>query len=176
MDEQSTTTGDPRRALLATYDAALPYVYGYLMIRCGHPHLAADLTAETFAAALVARRRYQAQLPTAAAWLFAIAHNKLTDAQRRGYAEDRARRRLGMERVVPDEEDVRRIEWLGQEVDVVGVLASLPAEQRAAVTERVVQDRDYAEMAARENVSEAVMRKRVSRGLATMRARLRSRT
>jgi DNA-directed RNA polymerase specialized sigma24 family protein len=56
---------------------------------------AADLTAETFAAALAARRRYRRRGGRADSWLFAIAYHKLADSQRRGCAEDRARRRLG---------------------------------------------------------------------------------
>ena len=41
--------------------------------------LAADLTAETFASALVGRRRYRRQRGAADAWLFAIAYHKLAD-------------------------------------------------------------------------------------------------
>jgi DNA-directed RNA polymerase specialized sigma24 family protein len=44
---------------------------------------AADLTAETFVAALVARGSYEARATPAAAWLFAIAHHKPTDFGRR---------------------------------------------------------------------------------------------
>jgi hypothetical protein len=36
----------------------------------------------------------------AGSWLFGIASRKLADAQRRGYAERRVCRRLGMERIV----------------------------------------------------------------------------
>jgi DNA-directed RNA polymerase specialized sigma24 family protein len=51
-------------------------------------------------------------------------------------------------------------------------LGDLPADQRDAVALRVLLDHDYAEVAAHAGVSEAVARKRVSRGLSALRARL----
>jgi len=42
-------------------------------------------------------------------------------------------------------------------------------DERAAVIERVVLERDYAEIARDASTSEAVARKRVSRGLARLR-------
>jgi RNA polymerase sigma factor (sigma-70 family) len=69
-------------------------IAGYLMRATGDAEVAADLTAETFAAALLARDRYRSDLGAPTTWLYAIAANKLKDWRRRGYAEDRARRRL----------------------------------------------------------------------------------
>ena len=83
---------------------------GYFVRRTHDAELAADLTAETFAAALVGRRRYRPDAGHASAWLFGIACNKLVDAQRRGYAERRAQRRLGMERIELTDDDIERIE------------------------------------------------------------------
>src|SRR4051812_11059408 len=85
---------------------------GYFVRRTHDAELAADLTAETFAAALTSRRRYRADAGNASAWLFGIASKKLIDAQRRGYAERRAQRRLGMERIALTDDDVTRIESL----------------------------------------------------------------
>jgi DNA-directed RNA polymerase specialized sigma24 family protein len=48
---------------------------------------AADLTAETFAAALAGQRRFRRHAGSADSWLFGIAYHKLADAQRRGYAD-----------------------------------------------------------------------------------------
>jgi RNA polymerase sigma-70 factor (ECF subfamily) len=174
-DDELLSSDEPEDFALF-YRRHLDWVLGYLQRRTRDPELAADLCAEVFAAALLARPRYKPRRGDANSWLFSIAHNKLTDAQRRGCAEQRARKRLKMERVVPDDRDLQRIEALGRDVDLVDELASLPTEQRSAVTERVLHDRGYPEMAAREGVSEAVMRKRVSRGLATMRARMGGRT
>jgi RNA polymerase sigma factor (sigma-70 family) len=49
------------------------------------------------------------------------------------------------------------------------LLAELPPDQREAVRARVLEDLDYRELAARLRVSPAVARKRVSRGLHTLR-------
>jgi DNA-directed RNA polymerase specialized sigma24 family protein len=46
----------------------------------------------------------------------------------------------------------------------------LPADQAQAVRERVVEERSYEQIAAAMRCSPSVVRKRVSRGLATMRA------
>jgi DNA-directed RNA polymerase specialized sigma24 family protein len=104
-------------------------------------------------------------------WLFAIAHHKLTDYHRRGSAEDRMRRRLGVERVPVGTEDAELIRLLGDDV-ALQLVSELPAEQRDAVRAHVIEDRDYGEI-ARENVtSEATVRKRVSRGLSALRTRV----
>jgi RNA polymerase sigma factor (sigma-70 family) len=139
----------------------------------GSAEVAADLTAETFAAALEAKQRFRAGGPPARAWLFGIASKKLADYRRRGYAEDRARRRLGMERVEPSDDDLRRIEWLAGGVEVASIVDELPSEQRHAVTARVVAGREYADIAGELRISEAGVRQRVSRGLAALRRRLR---
>src|SRR5919109_1816668 len=104
---------------------------------------AADLTAETFAAALEAKHRFTPGGPPARAWLFGIAVKKLADYRRRGYAEDRARRRLGMERVEPTDADLRWIESLAGDVEVAEFVDELPEEQRQAVRARVVDEREY---------------------------------
>ena len=141
--------------------------------RCGDRELAADLTAETFAAALVAVHDAGRALPEVPlAWLFAIARRKLIDARRRGRARDEARRRLAFERLVLDEEDIARVGQVAREVDVVGYLAArLPKDQFVALRARVLDEREYAEIARDLRVSPAVVRMRVSRALKTLRAR-----
>jgi RNA polymerase sigma factor (sigma-70 family) len=134
--------------------------------------LAADLTAETFAAALTGRRRYRPQRGGADSWLFAIAYHKLGDAQRRGCAEDRARRRLGIERIELTDDDIARIDRLGQPDSVAELVRELPPEQQEAIQAHVIEERGYSEIAADFETSEAVVRKRVSRGLAAIRRRL----
>ena len=53
--------------------------------------------------------------------------------------------------------------------DPMHLLAELPPDQREAVRARVLEDLDYGELAARLRVSPAVARKRVSRGLHSLR-------
>jgi RNA polymerase sigma factor (sigma-70 family) len=145
---------------------------GFFARRTRDAELAADLTAETFAAALSSRRRYRPESGAAVAWLFGIAMKKLADAQRRGYAERRARRKMGMERIELTDADIARIDELGQSTMASALLEALAPDQRDAVRAHVLDERSYAEIAADQHVSEAVVRKRVSRGLASVRQRM----
>src|SRR3954452_21979722 len=120
---------------------------GFFARRTSDPELAADLCAETFAAALASRRRYRPERGAAAAWLYGIGTKKLADAQRRGYAERRARRRLGMERIELSDADIARIEALGELPAANRLLESLEPDQREAVRARVVEERSYADIA-----------------------------
>jgi RNA polymerase sigma factor (sigma-70 family) len=167
-------TCDDSAAFALFYERRVREVLGYMMRRTGDPEAAADLTAETFAAAIVARRRCRPGGAPAGAWLFAIAHGKLVDYQRRGHAAERARRRLGMQRRTPGGEDAALIRLLGEDVHL-GWLAELPPDQRSAVQAHVVDERSYPDIAGELGTSEVVVRMRVSRGLATLRQRVRSR-
>ena len=145
---------------------------GYFLRRTRDPELAADLCAETFAAALDGAHRFDPARGPAVAWLYGIARRLLAHAQRRGAVEDRARRRLGMAPLDLTDAAIERIEALGTDTALAEALAELPEEQRAAVRARVVDERDYDEIAREAHTSQSVIRKRVSRGLAGMRAKL----
>jgi RNA polymerase sigma factor (sigma-70 family) len=170
--------GDSDELLLSAHDAAsfecfyvrhVDGLLGYFVRRTRDAELAADLTAETFAAALAGRRRYRPEAGPAAGWLYGIATKKLADAQRRGYAERRARRRLGMERIELSDEDIARIEQLGEADHATLLVDGLAPDQREAIVAHVVDERSYEDIATDLHTSEAVVRKRVSRGLAAVR-------
>jgi RNA polymerase sigma factor (sigma-70 family) len=144
----------------------------YFARRSRDPELAADLCAETFAAALAGRHRYRPSAGAAAAWLYGIAAKKLADAQRRGYAERRARRQLGMERIALTPDDVADIDRLGRAHEARTLVSRLAPDQRDAVTAHVLHGRSYDEIATELHTSPEVVRKRVSRGLAAMRRRM----
>ena len=63
-------------------------VLTYFRRRTGGAEIALDLTAETFARALEAAPRFQLGDEPAAAWLYSIARNLLTDSYRHGRVED----------------------------------------------------------------------------------------
>src|SRR4051812_8920625 len=94
------------------YDRYALVLLGWFARRTADPQTAADLTAETFAEAFDSRRRYRDTGAPAFAWLLGIARHELGDALRRGRIDDRARRRLGLERVELDDASLRRIEEL----------------------------------------------------------------
>jgi RNA polymerase sigma factor (sigma-70 family) len=154
------------------YSRQVEPLLGFFARRTRDPELAADLCAETFAAALAGRHRFRPEAGSAAGWLYGIGAKKLADAQRRGYAERRARRRLGMERIELSDDDIARIEQLGETREAQVLMERLAPEQRHAITARVLEERSYEQIATELAISEAVVRKRVSRGLAAMRERM----
>lgn len=161
---------DPK-AFARFYDRYERPVVAFFMGRTGDAELAADLTAEVFARALGAAARYRAERSSAAPWLFTIAQNTLASSLRRGRVEADARRRLGIrEPIRLDEDALERVETLeAHDGSLTALLDTLPEEQRRAIEARVIDERSYAEIAARLETSELVVRKRVSRGLARLR-------
>jgi RNA polymerase sigma factor (sigma-70 family) len=166
----ATARAEPA-AFAVFYDRYEAAVAGYLARRVVDPEVVADLTAEVFAAALHAASRYRPVEATAAGWLLTIAHNTLAKSRRRGRVEASARRRIGIRDAVSFEnEELERVEALAASDGwLLGLLGGLPHEQAAAVRARVLEERDYGEIAATLQTSELVIRKRVSRGLATLR-------
>jgi RNA polymerase sigma-70 factor, ECF subfamily len=136
------------------------------------PDLAADLAAEVFAAAMAGTSGFDGARGTARAWLYGIARHLLADTWERGRVEDRARRRLGMEPLALSDESLERIEQLGTSGVALELLTGLPEDQRDAVLGRVVEERDYADLARSLECSESVVRQRVSRGLRALRSRM----
>jgi RNA polymerase sigma factor (sigma-70 family) len=147
-------------------------VAGFLAARVGSPELVADLTSEVFAAALLSWRRDGSRPRDGRAWLLGIAHHKLVDSHRRRRVEDDARRTLGMRPTPISDESLARIEQLTSSTPARDLADALPTEQREAVNARVLEERTYAEIARELELSEQVVRKRVSRGLARLRAAL----
>lgn len=136
----------------------------------------ADLTAETFAAALLARGRYRPERGAAPSWLLGIAANKLADSRRRFARERRARRRLSMEHIDLTEQDLTEYEAIrDDESALAAAMADLPDDQRAAVHARVIRDETYQQIGGRLGITEPAARQRVSRGLARLRHRLEER-
>lgn len=145
-------------------------VLAFLARRC-KTEIAADLLAETFAAALNAVLDQDHELPREPlAWLLTIARNKLTDSLRRGQVDQAARARLRLEPLELSDGDLHQIEQIAAETDLMGRLAlALPPDQLQALHARILEEQNYAEIARSLNCSQAVVRKRVSRALHTLR-------
>ena len=143
----------------------------FFLRRAGGADLAADLCAETFARALEGRASFDPSRGPARAWLFGIARHVLAESLEKGRVLDEARRRLQLEPLVLDDTDLARLAALADE-PAVRALEELPPEQRQAVAGRVIEDRDYAELAVSLRCSQSLVRQRVSRGLRALRNRL----
>lgn len=134
---------------------------------------AADLTAEVFAAALIARRRYREDAGNARSWLLGIAAHKLADRGRLWAREQSACQRLGLEAIELTRQDLADYEALcDEEAAATNALSELPEGQRKVVHARVVDGDDYKAIAREHGLSEVAARQRVSRGLAALRGRL----
>ena len=165
------------RAFGAFYRRHFAMVVGWCVRRTGDPELAADLTAEVFAAVLVSAARYEPTHDSAAGWLLGIARNVLGHSVRRGQVDARARERLGASSLTVEDEDLDVVLEIAGGLDGAAghLLSDLPVDERSAVRARVIEEREYGEIARSLGCSEMVVRKRVSRGLARLRAGLATR-
>ena len=163
-------------AFAVFYRRHLPLVVRWCLRETGNRELAADLSAEVFAAALISARRFRAERGSAVAWLLGIARNKLLESRRRSRVEDSARRRLRLEPVSLTDADLDRVEELASlDEEVLELLDGLAPSLREALAARVVDERSYEEIAAEMQCSQSVVRQRVSRALKTLRSQLEER-
>ena len=142
----------------------------FLVRRTADTETALDLWAETFAQAIIGRRRFRGRTDgEAAAWLFSIAQRQLASYYRRGRVARTAMHKLCIERPPADElveaELVRQAGLSDLRRELARALALLPPDMRAAVELRVVHELPYADVAERLSISEQTARARVSRGL-----------
>lgn len=87
---------------------------------------------------------------------------------------DAARQRLGLERIVLTDADLAEVERRaaagGTALD--DALRELPDDMRRALLARVVEEREYRDIAEELGCSEQVIRQRVHRGLRRLRTRM----
>ena len=135
---------------------------------------ATDLMAETFAAAFRDRRQFRGgSREEATGWLFGIARHQLSSFYRRGSVEREAMKRMLVERRDLSSEELERIEELAGIASlrqcVRERLLELDAPDQEILRLRVVEERDYDEIAEALGVNEAAVRARVSRALKRLR-------
>lgn len=151
------------------YDRHVTAVLRFLYRRTDSAETAADLCAETFAAAFAQRARFRDTGASARPWLYAIARNQLGNYLRRRRVSDRYRRRLGIEPLSLSEHELERVEELVDvepfRAEIRAAIVQLPASMAEALVLRVGQDLSYPEVAVRLRCSEGAARVRVSRGL-----------
>jgi RNA polymerase sigma-70 factor, ECF subfamily len=140
--QEGLSSPDP---VAAIYRRALPYVYGYLLPRCGSVSLAEDLTADTFVAAVAAARRPDAP-EMSVAWLVGVARHKLADHWRRNVSEQRTVAAAGRQAEARAQDDPWD-EWLDTDA-AYAALRCLPVHQRAALTLRYLDGLPVADVAS----------------------------
>lgn len=173
---EGLTRRDPV-ALARFFDAYFERVYAYLQRLVGDAHVAEDLAQEVFLQVHRALPTYDpARDPRP--WLFTIATNKLRDHWRSRAAQ------TGRAEVSLEAEDLgERAAWFasapgavsGEEellAEVRAAIEALPEGLRAAVSLRVHEGLSFEDIGRVLGRNEVAARKRYSRGLAALRARL----
>jgi RNA polymerase sigma-70 factor, ECF subfamily len=158
------TRRDPS-AFSELYTRHVGRVYAWLSPRLAWA--ASDLTAETFARALLSIDRFRDDHDgSALPWLLGIARNVLADTVRRDQIETRARERLGLPLDLATEDGFTEVEErLSPRVALERQLDTLPPGEREALELRVIDELPYQELAARLDIQPAAARLRVSRAL-----------
>lgn len=157
----------------AWYEREDERVLLFLTRRTLDVELAVELTAETFALALEQWRLVGGLEPEQArAWVLTVARRLFGRYLRRARVERAAVRRLGIRTPQISEDDLalieRRAGLAGLRVALGAQLAGLPDGQRRALQLRIVEEREYQEVAMRLGCSEQAARARVSRGLRSL--------
>jgi RNA polymerase sigma factor (sigma-70 family) len=148
----------------------------WIRAQTGDMATAADLTAETFAQALVSLERFRGGNDEAArGCLFGIARNLVRRYHRRGRLELATCRKLGIQL----DHDIDELAEIDAQLDaaragsqLAHAIDELPDSQRQALQLRVVDELDYHQAAAVMGTSEQNARIRVSRALKTLFQRL----
>lgn len=142
MSGQPARTEDVAQNFLALYDRALPYVYGYLLARCGRAVLAEEITADTMLAAVDSVQNDPPR-SLSTAWLLSIARHKLIDYWRKLGREERGLRSVAAEE--SEAEDPWDVHLDG--LRARATLELLSPQHRSVLTLRYLDDLPVAEVA-----------------------------
>lgn len=161
------------------YREHLEAVQRYVARRVAYPHLAADLTADVFLAAVDSAASYRPDRGTPGSWLLGIARHVLATEFRRQSRDRDVLRRISGRRLL-DADSLGRIE---ERIDaerearnLYDALASLPRRDRALMELVAVDGLSVAEAAAVLGVKPGTARVRLHRGRMRVQAQLTART
>jgi RNA polymerase sigma-70 factor (ECF subfamily) len=153
------------------YSFHAPNVLRFLARHTRDAQVAFDLTAEAFARAYEARDDFRGtNAEQAGAWLWTIVRRELARYQRSRSVEFSALTRLGHERPMPTDNDLREVERLLALEGIVrehipDAMDSLSADHREVLRLRYFEDLSNEEIALRLAISNDVVRARISRAL-----------
>ncbi|MEV7120050.1 RNA polymerase sigma factor [Kitasatospora griseola] len=150
----------------AFYRQHVNAILDFVTRRVSDPHLAADLTADIFVAALEAAGSYRPERGTAIGWLYGIARYVIAGHRRGDHRERRAIGRLSGRRLL-DEEDIlaleERIDAQRAVRDLAQRHAGLSAPLREVLDLVVMDGLSTAETAQVLGISQATVRVRMHR-------------
>jgi len=164
----ASSNGD---AFIEVYDRHALSILRWLRAKGVQDPDSADLLAETFAEAWLHRRRFRDPGDgSSLGWLLGIANNLARQRWRKSRVEARARLKLRMPVAHDDHQDADvRLDAQARARSLENALARLSPGRREVVRLRVVEQLEYAEIAARLNCSEQTARKRFSLAVKSLR-------
>ncbi|HET6293357.1 MAG TPA: RNA polymerase sigma factor [Kribbella sp.] len=157
------------------YREHIEKVQRFVARRVADPHLAADLTAEVFLAAIDSADSYRSGRGTPTGWLYGVAHNVVSAERRRKARELRANQRISGRRLLTADDVTRLEERIDAEAwarDLLPAMDELPPGERA-VLELVALDGLSPQDAARAlGIRPATARVRLHRARTRLQTRL----
>jgi RNA polymerase sigma-70 factor, ECF subfamily len=152
------------------YDIFLSDIYRFIYYKVTHKELAEDLTEDTFFKAWQKIDKYKKTKHPFSAWLYRIAHNTVIDYLRK--------EKISIDEIVEEIKDERMNSQQSTELYfnqqfLQRALVKLPESQREAIILKYVNDLSNKEIAITLDKSETAVRILLSRGLASVKEKVR---
>ncbi|MBB5131347.1 RNA polymerase sigma-70 factor (ECF subfamily) [Thermocatellispora tengchongensis] len=138
----------------------------FVVRRVSDPHLAADLTADIFLAALDSAHTYRPGRGTEIAWLYGVARNVVAAEHRRTTRETRLTSRIAGRRLMDDDDLVRMEERIDAERQMrraLEAMRDLPEGERAVLELVAIDQLTVTEAAAALGIRSVTARVRLHR-------------
>lgn len=174
--EQVRRIGEDPDTFETFYREHLDRVQRFVARRVGDPHLAADLVADVFLAAVDGARTYNPERGSPAGWLFGVARNVVAAEFRRQAKDREATRRISGRRLLDTDSLTHieeRIDAERESRDLYLALASLPRRDRVLTELVMVDGLPVAEAAVVLGVKPGTARVRLHRSRARLQSHLR---
>jgi len=172
VDHELTRIASDASVFEAFYREHVEAVQRFIARRLDDPHLAADLTADVFLAAVAAAGSYREDRGAPRAWLFGIARIVVASEARRGARERHAERQIEGRRLLESDDIARiqeRIDAAAQARSLYAALGRLPDSERAVFELVALDQLSVSDAAAALGIRAVTARVRLHRARATLR-------
>ncbi|GGO68720.1 RNA polymerase sigma factor [Nonomuraea cavernae] len=157
---------DDPAALEAFYRRHIDAVLRFVARRVSDSHLAADLTADVFLAAVDSAHTYRAGRGSELGWLYGVARNVVAAQYRRTAREAEVNRRIAGRRLMDDDDLVRMEERIDAERRMrhaLEAMRDLPEGEQAVLELVAIDQLTVTEAAAALNIGKVTARVRLHR-------------
>ncbi len=172
--ELARISHDPE-AFEAFYRENVEAVQRFVARRVTDPHLAADLTADVFVAAIESAANYRRERGTPIAWLFGVARVVVASERRRAAREGTVHRRIAGRTLVEGDDLVRieeRIDAAAAARELFAAVERLPENERAVLELVALDGLSVADTASALGLRAVTARVRLHRARRSLRERL----